>query len=200
MHEPLRMRDGRAAAALAVQFAETGWVRVSPAFREAQAIAYHTALSESEHVAFQRVDPATGFQRWRFGFVPGYDCEHPLCELGRWLHNEGRVWASTVTGLSLGVEADPMLFSDKAAKAMFRDPFDAREVPGRVVAFVVHLTPAAWPATWGGHLELAGHRLAPAWNAIDLVDVRPPRHVAKLPLLERHVAGFVVSGGYRMNP
>ena len=64
MHEPLRMRDGRAASALAVQFAETGWVRVSPAFREAQAIAYHTALSESEHVAFQRVGSTPTRKSW----------------------------------------------------------------------------------------------------------------------------------------
>ena len=180
------------------RFAETGWVRVTPAFREAQAIAYHTALRESDHRAFHHVHPDEGFQLWRFGFVPGYDCEHPLCELGRWLHNDGVAWASAITGLALQAEADPMLFSDRAAKSMFRDAFDAREVAERVVAFAVHLTPAAWPAAWGGHLEFASHRLAPAWNAVDLIDVRPPRHIAKLPILDRHVAGFVVSGGYRM--
>lgn len=198
-------------ASLRAEFASARRVRIAAAFPEARAVACLTALRGSQHRAAQRVDAEHGFQIWRFGFVPGVGCDHPLCELGRWLHGDAVAWAAALTGRSLLPESDPMLFSDKAAKAAFRDTWDARaDAPGRVLAVQVHFTPASWPAAWGGHLELlAGPRgapvgapveaLAPAWNAIDLIEVSAPTW-CRLPLIDRHVEGFTISGGFRAGP
>lgn len=58
---------------------------------------------------------------------------------------------------------------------------------GRSVAFVLGLTPGAWPPEEGGHLEFlaprdrglaVSERRAPGWNTLDLFDVAedPPLH------------------------
>jgi len=189
-------------AQLQGRFAATRRLRIEAAFPEARAAAWLTALRGSEHEAYQRVDPDAGFQVWRFGFEPGVGCEHPLCELGRWLRADGVAWVAALTGLSLGAEPNPMLLSDKACKAAFRDGYDARaEAPGRVIGFAVHLTPGPWPVEWGGHLELHDgdvvERFGPAWNTLDLFDLSAPgQGRRRLPMIDRHVEGYTITGGF----
>jgi len=194
-------------ASLRARFADLRRVRIEAPFPEARAAAYLTALRASDHRAFQHVDAERGFQIWRFGFLPGVGCEHPLCELGRWLQGDAVAWVSALTGLSLMAEPDPMLFSDKAAKATFRDAYDARrEVAGRVVGYQVHFTPASWPVAWGGHLEVLDQgggapveTWAPTWNALDLFELGNEAW-RRLPLIDRHVEGYTISGGFRAGP
>ena len=187
---------------LGAAWREQGAARLEPAFPEARAVELLRALRGSEHLAGQRVDPETGLQLWRVGWEPGNDCvDHPLCELGRWLSGEGAAWVTALTGRALMVSPDPMLISDKACKAAFADPWDDA-APGRAVAFRVHLHPATWPVAWGGHLErLEGpdgpvvDRWAPAWNALDLFDLALGRPTwRRLPMIDRHVEGYVISG------
>jgi len=199
-----RLARAEVVAEVRARFQAMGRVRIEAAFPEAQAAACLTALRGSEHAALQRVDPAAGFQIWRFGFVPGVGCEHPLCELGRWLQGDAVGWVSALTGAPLGAELDPMLLSDKACKAAFRDGYDARaETVGRAIGYQVHFTPATWPVEWGGHLEvLAGpggeviERWAPAWNAIDVFELRGGVSWRRLPMIERHVEGYTITGGF----
>jgi hypothetical protein len=199
-----RHRQPEAVAALRQQLGERGAVRVAPAFAEASAVTFLQALSAVEFQPGQRMHPHDGHQIWRFGWVPGVGCDHPLCELGRWLAGDGVGWASALVGRALVAAPEPMLFADRANKATFRDPWDAAaEVPGREVAVLVHLTTGPWPAAWGGHLErLDGRdgvlveRLAPAWNAVDVVDLRAPGRWLRQPLIDRHVIGYTVVCGY----
>lgn len=193
-----------ALAATSQQLAERGSARLSPAFAEARAVRYLRALQQADFRAGQRVDARDGYQIWRFGWVPGVGCDHPLCELGRWLAGDAVTTVAQLTGQDLAPSPEPMLHADRANKATFRDPWDAAaEVHGREVLVLVHLTTASWPAGWGGHLERMDardgavvERLAPAWNTIDVVDLRHRARWLHEPLIDRHVLGYRVAYGY----
>ncbi|MFO0744668.1 MAG: 2OG-Fe(II) oxygenase family protein [Myxococcota bacterium] len=190
-------------APLADAWRRHGHVRVESAFRESAAAAWLAALRGSEHTARFHVDPTgatPSFQLWRFTWAPGQGCDHPLCELGRWLHGDGVGWMSALTGLDLAAPRERELYSDKASKATFYDAYDEGGA-GHALAFMLQLTPAGWPPEWGGHLELLGgrdgpvvERLAPAWNALDLFDVRRPGAWRRMPMIVKHLDGFAVSG------
>lgn len=195
-----RLASAAARAALAETFRRQGRVRVPDAFREAEAARWLGALQASEHRPLFLHDPrAPGYQVWRFAWQPGEDaCDHPLCELGRWVHGDALPFLEAVTGLELRPERRE-LTSDSLAKGTFWDAYDEGG-GGAALALQIQLAPAAWPASWGGHMELlAGpdgplvERVPPAWNALDLYDVRRPGAWRRLPLIVKHLDGFVVA-------
>lgn len=196
-----RCRRPKVMAALQAEWRAHGFVRVSDAFREAEAARWLAALRACEHVAYAHADPLASWQFRRFTWVPGDACDHPQCALGRWLYGPGRAWMAELTGIALASSAPGELFSDEAAKASFYDAYDDH-VPGRAIAFQVQLVPAPWPPEWGGHLECLGaadgpvvRSVAPAWNALDLYDVRRPGAWRRMPMIVEHLDGVVVSGG-----
>ena len=197
LHRPEVLGSLRAA------WSENASVRVEPLFLEVHAARFLAGLRIVEHAPIQHFDSKEGFQAWRFGWVPGTDdCDHPLCILGRWLSGDGLNWVSALTGLDLTPASDPTLFSDRAAKATYFEPYNDA-CNDRVVALRLHFTPATWPAEWGGHLELLDgpegevvDRLPPAWNAVDLFDVRGPSAWRRLPLIQKHMEGYTVSVNY----
>ena len=95
-----------------------------------------------------------------------------------------------------------MLASDVHTKGAYAEGYDDHE-PGLAVGFRLDLTPATWPADWGGHYEVldalhgevvSSH--APAWNSLDLFDLRQPGAWRRMPMLCRQVDGFVISGSF----
>lgn len=192
--------------AWAATFAATGRVRVAPFVREARAVEYLRALQSSEHVSFGDLDPDRGFRAWSFAWETGHVCEHPLCELGRWLRGPGAAWASAVTGRSLRAPDDPLVMSDEHRKGGFSDPRPVSEAyfsnAARSAVALVHLCPQPWPEVWGGHRELLDGdgaviaRIAQTWNALDLIDLERPGLRWRTPLVDHHVRGFVVSASF----
>ena len=190
-------------APLQAEWKRGGSVRVEPLLLEAHAARFLAALRSVEHVPMQRFDAKEGFQAWRFGWVPGTDdCDHPLCILGRWLTSDGLKWVSALTERDLMPAPDPTLISDCAAKASFFEAYNDASA-GRAVALRLHLTPTMWPAEWGGHLELLDgpegavvDRRAPAWNTLDLFDVRGPAAWRRLPLIQKHLEGYTISAWF----
>lgn len=175
-------------------------VRIEPVFREVHSASFLEALRSVDHVPLQRFNHIDGYQAWRFTWVAGTGCDHPLCILGRWLRGDGVEWVSALTESALAAPPDPTLVSDQAAKATFFERYD-ESGDGRAVAFRFHLTPATWPVEWGGHLERldgpdgeVADRFSPTWNALDLIDLRTRSSWRRLPLIEKHVEGFTVSG------
>lgn len=197
---------------LAEALLRDGHARLEPALPEAFVVQCLRALRGAGFAADQRVDPDRGFQIWRFDWDPAHPSpclEHPLCDLGRAFQGGLRRWLEAVTGLTLASPELPFE-AQRLGKGGFLDPRrdERAEAPGLLA--LLHLATAPWPATWGGHVELSdatettdeGTTLArpkvlgPAWNALDLVDLRRlPWH--RVPLLTRHVDAFHVTFRFR---
>jgi len=196
----------RDVALWAATFQALGRVRVAPIFREARAVDYLRALQSSEHQPFGELEPARAYRAWSIGWETGHVCEHLLCELGRWLRGPGATWASAVSGRALRAPDDPLVMSDEHRKGGFAEARPVSEAyfssaPRSAVA-LVHLCAQPWPEAWGGHRELVGAdgevvlRVAPAWNALDLIDLERPGLRWRTPLIDHHVGGYVVSVSY----
>jgi len=73
---------------------------------------------------------------------------------------------------------------------------------GRSVAFVLGLTPEAWPASEGGHLEFIDaqgeivEQRPPGWNTLDLFDVAQQAPLHRIPMLTAHRERRVFSGWF----
>lgn len=193
-------------------FRRDGHARLEPALTEAFAVQCLRALRGADFIAAQRVDPDEGFQIWRFDWDPAHPSpclDHPLCALGRAFQGDLLRWLEAVTGLALA-SPDLPFEAQRLGKGGFLDPHahDRAEPPR--LGLVLHLATAPWPATWGGHDEVSSaiettdegttlHRptvLAPAWNALDIVDLhRFPWH--RVPLLTRHVDAFRMTFRFR---
>lgn len=192
-----------AQAALRDAFTAHGRVRVPRVLDDAEAARLLATLRDQAHPI--DVAPDGTHQLWRHAWVPEAACDHRLCALGRWLWGDGRAWVEGLVGQSLRPDPSGTLVSDRFAKGAWFDPYDDGASPA-VVAFQLHLAPSTWPASFGGHLELrdaAGtvhDTLAPAWNALDLFDVRSPGAWRRLPMIREHLAGYVVSGWYWAGP
>ena len=151
-----------------------------------------------------QVAPPTplGFQYWSAAQVPDAACDHPLCELGRWLWSDGVAWVREVTGLALAPPADRQIVTTLYDKGSYLDPhndFDER----RQVAFVYGLTEERWPAEEGGWLEFLDvdpdgvrvtERRSPGWNTLDLFDVRKPDRTHAVPILRRRAERRAIIG------
>jgi len=112
------------------------------------------------------------------------------------------MFVSAVTELPLAPDPQLQLVSDRNAKGSYYDAYDDHG-PGLAVAFQLSLTPASWPADWGGHMELLDGptgrvtaRQSPQWNTLDLFDIRQPGAWRRSPTLMRHMHGYIISGWY----
>jgi hypothetical protein len=144
------------------------------------------------------------FLFWRCAWKPEESCDHLLCALGRCIRGEVVGWASDVTGLALA-PPDGLVVATLHEKGSFADLHEPGG-RGRAVAFVLGLSPEPWPAESGGHLEIVDaasgavlERRAPAWNALDLIDVRGPR-AWRVPIVREHVEGRAIAGWLALAP
>ncbi len=197
-----RLADEAVVAELGATLAERGWVRVTPALTEREAVRMLGALRGREYRAQHGFGEAA-HQLWRATWEPGEGCEHPLCELGRWLRGEGAAWVSWLAGRTLRVGGGAFM-ADRLGKGSFFDAYDESGLGA--VGWSLQLVPMDWPEALGGYLEVLGGavgpaevRLGPAWNALDLfvIDGERPGRWRRMPMVVEHVEGYVVSGWFQ---
>jgi|GEM_PF-2910517 len=189
--------------ALGAQWRQRRAVRLEPVFPEHVAVSLLQALRTADYLPMQQPMANESYQLWRYAWQPCQrGCDHAPCELGRWLWTEGLAMVRRVSGLPLQPAADLSLVADQTRKGSYFDAYDDGG-EGRSVALLLHLSTATWPARYGGHVEALTARdgdvvarWAPAWNALDLVDVREPGAWRQMPVVTEHVEGITVAGWF----
>ena len=188
--------DTRARAPeLAERWRETGSMRIEPFLEPAVADELLASLRGLPHVIREPSQPGLRFLFYELAIVPEEGCDHITCRLGRWLFGDGCAWLRDVTGLVLKPPRDRRLVATAYGKGCYLEPHN--DVDGnRVLAYVIGLSPATWPARDGGHLEFVEpgdgpgaltvcERRAPGWNTLDIFDVRKPGRTHRVPILTR---------------
>ena len=148
--------------------------------------------------------PAFSFQYSALGNVPDADCDHVLCQFGRWWWSAGVAFAAGITGMSLRPPEDRMVVSTLFQRGSFLDPHNDYDGVRRC-AYVLGLTETAWPPSDGGYLEFLGmagdevqvtERRAPGWNTLDLFDVTGVHCLHHVPILTRDVERRAIAGWF----
>jgi hypothetical protein len=148
--------------------------------------------------------PSFAFQYGSLGNIPEPDCDHMLCQFGRWWWSIGLAFVNDITGMSLHPPEDRMVVSTLFQRGSFIDPHNDYDRVRRC-AFILGLTEATWPASEGGHLEFLEmdgsevrvcERRAPGWNTLDLFDVTGTDRVHQVPILTRDVERRAFSGWF----
>jgi hypothetical protein len=187
-------------AALGERWSRSPNLRVAPFLAPGRAEEALEALRREPFKLAVPSNPTVDFQYWKHEWVPEPACEHVLCRLGRFLHDEWPAWVSRLTGLRLGPPPPRLLAASLYTKGSFLDVHNdfGRE---RSVAYVIGLTPPPWTDP-GGSLEFVDgregrvvlERRAPGWNTLDLFDVREPVRWHRVPIVREHAARWAISG------
>lgn len=168
-----------------------------------QAEALLAALRALPH-PLRASEGALGFLYGECTLVPEPDCDHPLCAFGRWWHDAGRAFVADLSGLALASPADHRVVGMHYGKGGYLDchnDYDGQ----RAVAYVLGLTPAAWPWEEGGHLEFVAvegdaevlvERRPPGFNTLDLFDVSTGGPLHRVPILTAHHERRTISGWF----
>jgi hypothetical protein len=156
------------------------------------------------------------YQYWRSDLHYDAACDHVLCALGRWLHDEAPAIAGRWTGMALAPDRDELLSANLYSKGSYLDVHNDFG-KGRAVAFVLGLTREPWSAEEGGWLEFVRRgrpwgelspeerdspdaevllRRPPGWNTLDLFDVRGQDRWHRVTLVRTHRARLTVSGWF----
>lgn len=193
--------------AVAARWAARQNLRIDGVLPDQTAAALLAALRAQPHRPVWAPPDNFAFQYWKHTYVPaGGDAL--LDAFGRWLHADFVAWVRAWAGRDVqphpSQEVTATLYSHGSYLDLHNDVGH-----GRALAFVFGLTPAAWPAEEGGHLEFCAadedglvvtERRAPGWGTLDVfaVDGAPVFH--QIPILTTRQERRVVSGWLYAGP
>jgi Rps23 Pro-64 3,4-dihydroxylase Tpa1-like proline 4-hydroxylase len=217
MTHEIRLADRWDAPAAAAEVARTwalsGNLRLDGALPPPVADALEAALRAQ---AFELTRSAVDmYQYWRSDLYYDSVCDHVLCALGRWIHQEGPSVVGRLVGVPLRAPEDELISANLYTKGSYLDIHNDFG-KGRAVAFVFGLTRDPWGAEEGGWLEFVARGRAwdevtpeerdatpevvlarpPGWNTLDLFDVRTPDRWHRVTIVRTWRQRVTVSGWF----
>ncbi|MBP8810663.1 MAG: 2OG-Fe(II) oxygenase [Kofleriaceae bacterium] len=199
-----RWRDPAVVAEAAAAWRARPNLRLTDLLADDAIAALHDAVAALPHPLEARAAPDFAYQYGAVASPPEDACDHVWCQFARWWWTEGVALASAITGRALAPPADRALMSTRFRRGSYLDPHNDHD-GARVIAYVVGLTRASWPAEHGGQLEFLAvedgqvvvtERRAPGWNTLDLFDVTGTAHLHQVSIVTADVERRALPGWF----
>ena len=198
--DPLRsgLRQPEHIDALRRVWAEQHSLRIDGVLEPAQATALLGALRQAPHALVSAPPDNFAYLYWKRTATPAAESDPVLSSFSAWMGSGFVDWVSSWSGQALAPHPSREVTATLFGYGCYLDTHNDFG-HGRRLAFVLGLTPEAWPAGEGGHLEFlspdgAVERRVPGWNTLDIFDVTGQDRFHRIPILTASRERRAVSG------